>query len=92
MIARVHVGQGGMTVQLDGPGLLAACAARGWSLTELARRAGISRPTLHKAFSGGTIRPSTARRLTQVFELATNPGHSLVEPAQSPPPNAGKTC
>ena len=42
----IVIGPGGMVVTLEAPLLISACAARGWSLAELGRRAGLSRPTL----------------------------------------------
>lgn len=77
MISRIAVGAGGMTVHLDPAKLLAACAARGWSLTELARRARVSRPTLHQALAGRAVRPRTAYRLAQVLDEVKQP--SLLE-------------
>ena len=47
--------------------LTAACARRGWSLTHLAKRAGISYPTLKSTLRGKAIRPRTAWKLARAL-------------------------
>lgn len=47
--------------------LKGACARRGWSLTHLARRAGISYPTLKSTLRGNAIRPRTAWKLARAL-------------------------
>lgn len=57
------MGRSGLVVVLSSERLTAACLLRGWSLSELAKRAGISRPTLRGALHGRPVRPSTAWKL-----------------------------
>jgi lambda repressor-like predicted transcriptional regulator len=54
----IAVGPGGLVVVITPKALIGACAERGWSLTELAGRARISRPTL----PGSSHTPSSRRR------------------------------
>ncbi len=61
------VGRGGLVVVVNRDRVLAACAARGLSLEELRRSAGISRPTLQAALRGKRIRPTTAFKLAQAL-------------------------
>ena len=56
----VELGSGGLVVRLDPAEVQFACAAAGWSLETLRRRAGLSRPTLSKAARGAAVRPRTA--------------------------------
>ncbi len=50
--------------------LKAACAARGWSLTQMAVRARISRPTLRSALNGRPVRPRTMWKLANALAQA----------------------
>ena len=68
-----RVGAGGLVVVIVPERLRAACARRGWSLTQLATRAGISYPTLKTALSGRTIRPRTAWKLARALGEETEP-------------------
>ena len=61
---------GGMTVVLSGDLVRAACVARGWSLTCLAREARLSRPTIAAVVRGAPVRPSTAWRIRQAMNRA----------------------
>jgi transcriptional regulator with XRE-family HTH domain len=63
--SEIIVGRGGLLVTLSGQQLLALCALRGWSLSELAARAKVSRPTLRSALLGHPVRPRTAWKLTR---------------------------
>ena len=63
-----QVGRGGLVVLLSERAVKEACAERGWSLSELARRAGISRPTLATALRGQSVRPRTAWKLARALE------------------------
>jgi Cro/C1-type HTH DNA-binding domain len=58
--AAVTVGRSGLVVVLSAEAVRVACAERGWSLSELARRAGISRPTLATALRGKSVRARTS--------------------------------
>lgn len=49
-----------LVVVVDRDRLKAACAARGWSLSELARQAKLSRPTISALVRGQPVRPQTA--------------------------------
>ena len=62
-----RVGAGGLVVVIEPERLRAACARRGWSLTQLARRAGVSYPTLRSALRGKTVRPWTAWKLARAL-------------------------
>jgi transcriptional regulator with XRE-family HTH domain len=48
--------------------LAAACASRGWSYKELARRTRLSRPTISAARRGATIRPLTAYKILRALQ------------------------
>jgi transcriptional regulator with XRE-family HTH domain len=61
------MGGGGLLVVISPGRLRAACVARGWSLSELARRARVSRPTLRSALRGRPVRPSTAWKLARAL-------------------------
>lgn len=63
-----QVGRTGLVVLLSDHAVKEACAERGWSLSELARRAGISRPTLATALQGHPVRPRTAWKLSKALE------------------------
>ena len=47
--------------------LAAACAARGWSYTRLARLAGLSRPTMTAILHGRTVRPRTVWKIARAL-------------------------
>jgi Helix-turn-helix len=66
----IVIGPGGMVVTLEAPLVIAACAARGWSLAELGRRAGLSRPTLIQALRGEAVRPKTAWKIKRALAQA----------------------
>jgi lambda repressor-like predicted transcriptional regulator len=69
----IAVGRGGLVVVITPEALLGACAERGWSLTELAGRARISRPTLRAALRGHPMRPRTAWKLAHALDQAAVP-------------------
>ncbi len=69
----IFIGPGGMVVTLEPPLVIAACAARGWSLAELGRRAGLSRPTLTQALRGHAVRPRTAWKIKRALAHAEPP-------------------
>jgi lambda repressor-like predicted transcriptional regulator len=64
---------GGLVVVIVPVQLRAQCAKRGWSLTQLAVRAGISYPTLKSCLSGRPVRPRTAWRLARALGEGTTP-------------------
>ena len=66
-----------LVVVVDRDRLKAACAARGWSLSELARQARLSRPTISALIRGQPIRPQTAWKIGRAL------GKGLV-PAELP--------
>ena len=68
-----HERAGGLLVVLSPDLLKAACAARGWSLTQLAARAGISRPTLRSVLKGCPVRPRTMWKLANALSRAPVP-------------------
>ena len=63
-----EVGRAGLVVVLSSHAIKEACAERGWSLSELARRAGISRPTLASALHGQPVRSRTAWKVSKALE------------------------
>ena len=63
-----HVGRAGLVVVPSSHAVKEACAERGWSLSELARRAGISRPTLASALHGQPVRSRTAWKVARALE------------------------
>jgi transcriptional regulator with XRE-family HTH domain len=63
-----EVGRAGLVVVLSSHAVKEACAERGWSLSELARRAGISRPTLASALQGHPVRSRTAWKVAKALE------------------------
>jgi DNA-binding Xre family transcriptional regulator len=63
-----EVGPAGLVVVLSSHAVKKACAERGWSLSELARRAGISRPTLASALRGQPVRSRTAWKVARALE------------------------
>jgi lambda repressor-like predicted transcriptional regulator len=69
----IFVGAGGMVVTVEPPLVIAACAARGWSLAELGRRAGLSRPTLAQALRGQAVRPKTSWKIRRALAQAEQP-------------------
>ncbi len=66
--AAVTNGRAGLVVVLSADAVRIACAERGWSLSELARRARISRPTLAAALRGKPVRARTAWKLARALE------------------------
>jgi len=66
--AAVTVGRSGLVVVLSAEAVRVACAERGWSLSELARRASISRPTLATALRGKPVRARTAWKIARALE------------------------
>jgi lambda repressor-like predicted transcriptional regulator len=64
---RPLIGRGGLVVVIKRDQVLAACAARGMSLEDLRRAAGLSRPTLQAALRGKRVRPSTVLKLAQAL-------------------------
>jgi DNA-binding Xre family transcriptional regulator len=66
--AAVTNGHAGLVVVLSADAVRIACAERGWSLSELARRARISRPTLAAALRGQPVRARTAWKLARALE------------------------
>ena len=68
-----RVGTGGLVVVMVPEQVRAACARRGWSLTDLARRAGISYPTLRSTLRGKSVRPRTAWKLARALATGDTP-------------------
>ena len=66
--AAVRDSRVGLVVVLSPEAVRIACASRGWSLSELARRARISRPTLAAALRGQPVRARTAWKLAHALE------------------------
>ena len=66
--ASIRVCRAGLVVVLSGVAVRKASAERGWSLSELARRAKISRPTLASALRGQPVRARTAWKLARALE------------------------
>lgn len=66
--AAVRESSVGLVVVLSPDAVRIACATRGWSLSELARRARISRPTLKAALRGQPVRARTAWKLAHALE------------------------
>ncbi len=64
----VTSGRAGLVVVLSADAVRVACAERGWSLSELARRARISRPTLAAALRGQPVRARTAYKLAYALD------------------------
>jgi lambda repressor-like predicted transcriptional regulator len=62
-----RIGTGGLVVVIVPEQLKAACARRGWSLTDLAKRARISYPTLRSTLRGRPVRPRTAWKLARAL-------------------------
>jgi transcriptional regulator with XRE-family HTH domain len=57
-----------LVVSLHPGRLAAACAARGWSYKELARRSRLSRPTVTAARRGLAVRPRTAYKILRALQ------------------------
>ena len=57
-----------LVVSLDTGRLAVACAARGWSYKELARRSRLSRPTVTAARRGLAVGPRTAYKILRALE------------------------
>jgi transcriptional regulator with XRE-family HTH domain len=66
--AAVTSGRAGLVVVLSADAVRVACVERGWSLSELARRARVSRPTLTAALRGQPVRARTAWKLARALE------------------------
>jgi len=64
----VRDSRAGLVVVLSANAVRLACAQRGWSPSELARRARISRPTLAGALRGQPVRARTAWKLAHALE------------------------
>ena len=62
-----------LVVLVDPDRLKAACVARGWSLSELARQAKVSRPTVAALLRGQAVRPRTAWKIGRALSQATVP-------------------
>jgi transcriptional regulator with XRE-family HTH domain len=60
----------GLVVVLRADQVLAACAARGLSVTQLADAAGISLPTAHAVLTGKPVRPRTAFKIALALSRA----------------------
>ena len=77
-----RVGTGGLVVVIAPEQLKAACGRRGWSLTDLAKRAGISYPTLRSTLRGKCVRPRTAWKLARALAAGDAPAEydSLLPP------------
>ena len=75
--AAVKNGPAGLVVVLSAHAVRIACAGRGWSLSELARRARISRPTLAAALRGQPVSARTAWKVARALEEM--PSAQLVE-------------
>jgi len=62
-----------LVVLIDPVRLKAACVARGWSLSELARKAKVSRPTVAALLRGQAVRPRTAWKIGRALSQASVP-------------------
>ncbi len=62
-----------LVVVIDADRLKAACVARGWSLSELARHARVSRPTVAAVIRGQPVRPRTAWKIGRALSDAAVP-------------------
>ncbi len=76
--ASIRVCRAGLVVVLSGMAVRKASAERGWSLSELARRAKISRPTLASALRGQPVRARTAWKLARALEQGDSTVVSLL--------------
>jgi len=68
-----RLGAGGLVVVIVPAQLRAECGRRGWSLTQLATRAGISYPTLRSTLRGDAIRPRTAWKIARALHQGDAP-------------------
>src|SRR5437879_6792555 len=66
-----------LVVLIDPDRLKAACVARGWSLSERARQAEVSRPTVAALLRGQAVRPRTAWKIGRALSQATVPSALL---------------
>jgi transcriptional regulator with XRE-family HTH domain len=66
-----------LVVRVNRQLLAHACAVRGWSYHELARRARVSRPTVSAACRGRGIRPSSYYRIVKALATAPELGDQL---------------
>lgn len=57
-----------LVVSLNPRRLAAACASRGWSYKELARRSRLSRPTITAARKGTGVRPLRLYKILRAFQ------------------------
>jgi len=55
-------------LRLDPKVMQFECGRRGWDQQELARQAGLSRPTVSVAIRGGDVTARTVRRINEAFE------------------------
>jgi predicted transcriptional regulator len=62
-----------LVVLIDPDRLKAACVARGWSLSQLARQAKVSRPTVAALLRGQSVRPRTAWKIGRALSQAAVP-------------------
>jgi len=62
-----------LVVVIDPERLKVACVARGWSLSELARQAKVSRPTVAALLRGQAVRPRTAWKIGRALSQGTVP-------------------
>ncbi len=62
-----------LVVLIDPDRLKAACVARGWSLSELARQAKVSRPTVAALLRGQAVRPRAAWKIGRALSQASVP-------------------
>ena len=67
MIDQVEMTSGGMTVRFEPRRLRAACGRLGWSASELARRAGVTRPTAANAMHGRPVKAASAGRISRAL-------------------------
>jgi hypothetical protein len=66
-----------LVVSLSPSRLATACAARGWSYKELARRSKLSRPTIAAARKGVGVRPLTVYKILRAFQESPAADHAL---------------
>ena len=69
-------GRGGLALVLPRQRVMSECVSRGWSLTRLAREAGISRPTMTAILNNRPVRPATAWKVASALGRA--PSSSLL--------------
>jgi lambda repressor-like predicted transcriptional regulator len=68
-----RMGAGGLVVVIVPASLRVECGRRGWSLTQLATRAGISYPTLKSTLRGDAIRPRTVWKIARALHQGDAP-------------------